>query len=473
MKNTILILTFLFAGFLGMAQTRERKVDSVCVLVKQYFNEKNAEKLYSLCGEKFKGQLSEQVFTQLCQHNLFPIGEIERTIGESYVNGIGKYKVVCSSVNLTLLLSLDQTGKIETFLFQPYQEDAVKDFAVPTNNPLNSALDKEVDSAVRTFMSLRNTVGLSLGILVGNRVYYYGYGETGRGNHHIPAPNTLFEIGSITKTFTATLLADAVDKRKLKLDDPLNKFLPDSIGPLEYDHVPITLLTLANHTSGLPRMPDNIVLSAQTLKDPYSEYGDNQLFRFYKHFKTVRRPGASYDYSNLGMGTLGVALERVNHASFETLVVKTICNPLGMKDTRQSIRKPDSSRFAKGYDANGEYAGPWNFKALAGAGALRSTAADLLKYAKANLGKAPGWLNKDIQLTHYVTFNSSEATVGLAWHYIHPGADTLLFHNGETGGYFSYLAIDLDKRFAIVLLSNAAIDLDQVGNNLMVWLEKH
>jgi CubicO group peptidase (beta-lactamase class C family) len=205
--------------------------------------------------------------------------------------------------------------------------------------------------------------------------------------------------------------------------------------------------------------------------DPYIDYYDSKLYSFYKNFTPTRKPGEKYEYSNLAVGTMGVILEKVNGSNYETLLLKTVCGPLGMADTREYLRKQDSARFATGY-ADGAYAAPWNFKALMGAGGIRSTVADLIKYAKAQLGEAPPALQKAIQLTHAITFTSPDATLGLAWHYIKPGGgDQLLFHNGQTGGYHSYLAVNLQKKFAGVILSNTNISVDGIGNGLMKWLE--
>lgn len=246
--------------------------------------------------------------------------------------------------------------------------------------------------------------------------------------------------------------------------------MPDSIPNLEYNGTPITLKTLINHSSGLPSLPSNF--NSTDITNPYRDYDNDKLFSFYKNFKAVRKPGEKYEYSNLAAGTLGVILERVYQKNYEALFVEKIYTPLGMKDTRQFIRKTDSLRFAKGYNEYGYYNSQWDFKALAGAGAIRSTAADLLKYAKANLGDAPASLNKAMQLTHIVTFIDG-AKVGLAWHIIKPGADEVVFHNGGTGGFRSYLAINMQKKFAIIILSNTSIGTEEVGNALMKWLEEN
>ena len=472
MKKILFLLLLLPASFCCIAQSQQQKTDSVCGLVKEYFNERNVEQLYGLFGKEYQKQLTLETLRQVCENNLFPIGEIKETVFESTANGINKYKAVFASLNLTMLLSLDKEEKVETLLFQPYKKDYVKkDYTVPSTNSLSTALDKEVDEAVQPYISILNTVGLSIGIFKNGKTYFYGYGETAKGNGQIPTNNTYFEIGSISKTFTVTLLADAVIKGKVKLNDPINKYLPDSIHQLTFDSEPITLQTLANQSSGLPGLPNNFVLNQEIITNPYKEYDESKLFQFYKNFKPIRKPGVKYEYSNLAVGTLGVILERVNNSSYEQLFLKTICAPLGMHDTRQFLRKTDSSRFAKGYNEDGHYTSPWDFKALAGAGAIRSTVADLMKYAIANLSQAPSILYKDLQLTHIITFKSNEATIGLGWHYIKPGNDLVLFHNGGTGGYRSYLAINLQKKYAVIILSNSSISVDKVGNGIMEWLE--
>ncbi len=470
MRKILPLLTLVMMNLVSCAQPQQQKTDSVCVLVKKYFNEKDVQKLYDLTGEDFKKQLPLETFKNICNTNLFPIGEMKEAIFESNTNGVSKYKAVFASVNLDLLLSLDKNDKIQVFLLRPYTNanaNEKKSGKVPFNNPLATALDKAVDSVMQSFITQLNTVGASIAIFKDGKTYYYGYGETVKGNSSVPDNHTIFEIGSISKTFTATLLADAVNKGKIKLDDPVNKYLPDSIPAITFDGVPVTIKSLINHSSGIPRMPDNFGNDAV---DPYKDYDDGKMFSFYKSFKPTRKPGDKYEYSNLAVGTVGVILERVNKDRYENMLLNTICKPLGMNDTKEYLHQQDSARFAKGYD-NGNYAAPWNFKAFMGAGGIRSTAADMILYAQAQLGTAPAALNTDIQLTHTITFTSSDATLGMAWHYIKPGNDQILFHNGGTGGYRSYLAVNLQKKFAVVILSNTTISVDGVGNDLMKWLE--
>ena len=471
-KITLLLLIICLHSFVFAQKEQIQKIDSVCQLVKKYFNAQNASQLYTLAGELFKKELSADAFQKVCETNLFPLGEMKEASFETYNNGISNYKTVFNSVNLSMFISLDNNDKLQTFLFKPYVDSkAKKDYKVPSTNNFQTPQDKAVDSAVQSYINLKATTGLSIAILKDGKTYYYGYGETAKGNKQIPNENTIFEIGSISKTFTSILLAEAVDEGKVKLDDLVSKYLPDSIPKLEFDGTPVTLENLSNHSSGIPRMPTNFHPADNS--NPYSDYTINDLYSFYKNFIPTRKPGAKYEYSNLAAGTLGVILQKVYGKNYEDLIVEKICNPLGMNDTRQFIRKNDSARFAKGYNEEGVYNSQWDFIALAPAGGIRSTAADLIKYAKANLGSAPNPLNKAIALTHKLTFTDGNTKVALAWHLIKPGDDQILFHNGGTGGYRSYLAINEEKKFAVVILSNTSIGVEDPGNALMKWLEKN
>ena len=272
MKHLFILALLLGMITLSQAQSnQQQKIDSVCSLVKKYFNEKNDSLLYSLTGESFHQQLSRESFKKIFETNLFPLGEMKATTFEKMENGIAFYKTVFPTATLSLLLSLDDKEKIAVFLFKPYvDENSKKDYKIPSNNAMATPLDKEVDALVQPYITLKITAGLSIAILQNGKTTFYGYGETARGNKELPGMHTLFEIGSITKTFTATLLAEAVNSGKVKLDDPINKYLPDSIPELSYDGIPVTLKTLANHTSGIHSLPSNFHPSDPS--NPYKDY---------------------------------------------------------------------------------------------------------------------------------------------------------------------------------------------------------
>ena len=475
-RRAPILLLLLFPALLSFAQrTAREKNDSVFALVKRYMNSKALDSLYALTGGRFQQAIKWDAFKTITTNNLFPLGEMRETHFIKIANDISFYKAVYPSTSLTMIIGLDSLGKLQAFAFQPYvDESARKTGTIGSNNPLATAKDKMVDSVALGYMRQLPPVGLSIGILQGGRTWFYGYGETVKGNGKVPDAGTLFEIGSITKTFTATMLGLAVGEGKLKLDDPVNRYLPDSIPLLQYQGKTATIRNLSNHTSGIPRMPGNFQQTVVNGKDPYASYSIRDLYRFLHELKLGREPGSEFEYSNTAVGLLGTILQKEYNKSYEELLLSLIAGPLGMSDTRVNIRRADSARFASGYDDKGVYNGPWNLSAaFAGAGAIRSTARDMLKYAAAEMGGpgVPGPLAKAMQLTQTMTYQDGGNRIGLGWIIVSTGGEDILFHNGGTGGYRSYVGINVKKKIAVVLLSNCGIGVDEEGARLMGWLE--
>jgi serine-type D-Ala-D-Ala carboxypeptidase/endopeptidase len=261
----------------------------------------------------------------------------------------------------------------------------------------------------------------------------------------------VYEIGSVTKVFTATLLADMVERGLVKLDDAVQQYLPADVTMPIAGGKPIRLRDLATQSSGLPGMPDNFAPAHPG--NPYAEYGERQLFAFLNGH-TLRRPPGTHEYSNLGMGLLGVVLARRAGCTYEQLLGDRITGPLGLADTKITLDDRLRRRLAPPFNAALEPETNWDFKALAGAGAVRSTARDLLKFAKANLAD-DGPLTKAFRLaqTQHCDANSGQA-MGLGWHIARDGITR--WHNGMTGGYHTWLAIVPGRRIAVVVLSNTA-----------------
>jgi CubicO group peptidase (beta-lactamase class C family) len=316
-------------------------------------------------------------------------------------------------------------------------------------------------------MSKPEAVGLSIGIVRNDSLFTYGYGETQLGSKSIPTGSTVFEIGSVSKTFTAALLADAIRQGLVKLDDPVSKYLPDSIPPLRYDGVDVTLQMLANHTSGLPRLPANLDASRTfDSKNPYAQYNEEDLFAYLKAATFTQKPGTSYAYSNLGMGLLGTILSRRIGKPYEHLLTEIIAKPIGLRNTGISITS--GKQLAQGYGNGKQPVSNWDFLALVGAGGIQSTVDDLLRYVQANLGKAPADLSTDLQLTHTPTYSNQHVHVmiGLGWHI---NAQTgWRWHNGGTGGFRSFIGFDPVKKTGIVVLANGQADSpDEVASRLI------
>jgi CubicO group peptidase (beta-lactamase class C family) len=355
------------------------------------------------------------------------------------------------------------------FAYCGYSQNSVREASAQ----LNTAINKKTDSLAKAFLARSNSVGIAIGIMSDGNFYSYGYGETKKGNNKTPDGRTLFEIGSITKTFTGILLAYFVEQKKLSLDDPVNKYLPDSIPAITFNGKPVTLASLSNHTSGLPRLPGNFWDGAD-MQNPYKHYDNQRLFQFLKNFQPVREPGAQYEYSNLAVGLLAVILERVSGKTYEQLLREIIWQPLKMNNTRIVLGKSDSALFATGHNAQADPNHSWEFISLAGAGAIRSSVNDLLNYARAQFCGGSGSLAlcKAITLSHQQTWARNQTRVGLGWHLISREGSSYIFHNGQTGGYYSVLLINPETSNAVVMLTNGLVDPMGTAQELMTWLDK-
>jgi len=323
--------------------------------------------------------------------------------------------------------------------------------------------DSAIRAVIKDRVDSKRSVGIAVGILDPDghtRVFSYGASGTSRP---IDA-NSVFEIGSITKTFTATTLADMVVKGEVKLDDPVAKYLPSTA------HVPsrsgreITLVDLATQSSGLPRMPSNFAPKDQS--NPYADYTEQQAIDFVSGYALTRDPSEKYEYSNLGMGLLGIALEHREGLGYEALVRKHVIDPLKMSDTRVTFTPSMKERLALGHDDAGNVVSNWDIPGLAGAGALRSTVTDMLKYVAANVDPARSPLTAAIELAHQKRHGTDnpKLNLGLAWHILTtPFGNDITWHNGGTGGYRTFIGFDPARHTGVVVLSNSNIGVDDIG----------
>jgi len=363
MRSAFLILSLCLMSIAPFAQTRQQqKVDSVFALVKTYFNAKNADALYNLAGDAFQKELSINTFGDVAAKQLFPLGKIKDAVLTSFVNNsIATYKVNFTNATMNVFISLDDKNKLENFLFKPYTDPTPdKTALVPSNNPMISTMDKQVDTVARKYIQKANTVGLCIGVIKDGKTTIYKYGETKKGNARLPDENTFFEIGSITKTFTATLLAYYVNEGQVKLTDPVTKYLPDSVA-VNQSLSGITLLNLINHTSGLPSVPDNLKESMTNPFNPYKDYTKQMMYAYLRSCRPSTKPGEKYAYSNLGVGLLGTILQYVSGKTFNEMVNEIITHPQGMLSTAQYVNPLFMPRFTSVYDAGGRETLAWDF----------------------------------------------------------------------------------------------------------------
>ena len=327
----------------------------------------------------------------------------------------------------------------------------------------------EIPAAVLQSIHSRVDHGYNVGIVVGvvnpNGIRHYAYGRTHAGGESAPDEDTVFEIGSITKVFTSILLADMVEQGDLALEDPIQRFLPDSISVPTRNGESITLEHLATHTSGLPRMPTNF--APADAANPYADYSVGQLYAFLDGYRLRRDIGAQYEYSNYGAGLLGHILARRAGTSYEELVKRRILDRLGMTSTGVTLTADLADRLADGH-AGTAVVSNWDIPTLAGAGALRSTARDMLVFLSANLALTESPLLGAMQATHHPRYatGSPDMHVGLGWH-IRSGSREVVWHNGGTGGYRSFAGFVAATQTGVVVLTNSTQSADDVGFHLL------
>jgi CubicO group peptidase (beta-lactamase class C family) len=312
-------------------------------------------------------------------------------------------------------------------------------------------------------------VGIVVGIIEpeGRRIVAYGHLE--KGDARPLNGDTIFEIGSATKVFTSLLLADAVQHSQAGLDDPVSKYLPKAVKMPEHNGRAITLVDLATHTSGLPRLPAN--MSPKDPANPYADYSVEQLYQFLSSYQLTRDIGSTYDYSNLGGGLLGHVLALRAGTDYETLVRSRICDPLGMKATRITLTPDMKTRLAIGHNAALEPVKNWDLPTLAGAGALRSSANDMLSFLAANLGITESPLKAAMAAMLKVRRPAGQPglEVGLGWHVYNANGKEIIWHNGGTGGYRAFIGFDPKTRIGVVALSNTStlVGVDDIGRHLL------
>ena len=298
-----------------------------------------------------------------------------------------------------------------------------------------------------------------------------GYGRLSATDKRVPDGDTVFEIGSITKVFTGILLAQAVVNGEVKLDDPISMYLPEGVTAPEYEGKSITLLDLATHTSGLARMPSNF--HPKNLENPYADYTLDQMYTELSGYRLPRAPGKVFLYSNYGFGLLGnLLVRRAGQADYEALLLERIARPLGMDSTRIELTPEMRSRLATPHSSYYVVSSNWDTPTLAGAGAIRSTANDMLTFLAANMGMTDTELQTALQLANTPQRPTDGGEyIGLGWIFPKSG-NGIHWHNGETGGYHSYLAWDSQRKIGVVVLANAAINIDDVGLQLIRGLPK-
>lgn len=361
------------------------------------------------------------------------------------------------------------------------------------NTPTSPTL-KNLKSDVSSIVNKHYKVGAAIGIINKQQEeLHFFYGTKVLSKNDRPDENTIFQIGSITKTFTGSLLADKVISGSLNLEDHVSECIPSNhVNMPTYEDKEITLKHLVTHSSGIPKklQDTNYPLpSGYNSGNPYANYTKDHIFDYLTNYCSLSvEPGTRYLYSNIGFGLLGHILGLTDGSSYEQSLTFRILNSLEMKNTFINGTINNNDNIALGYNPNLEER--TNFDAndvFQGAGFLSSSLNDMMLYLKSNMGLIETPLKDAISLALYTHFNVGivtyddrpneiyELEIGLGWHkYKTPNGYTYYWHGGSTSGYTAYIGFDKKNLIGTVILCNSAdVDILIFGEEILNAIHKY
>lgn len=454
MKKSIFALIMTLMTNLLFAQTDNYKtaIDNFQV----NYNTEKYEKIFYDFSPEMKQALPLEKTKEFLTGLKTQVGNIENKEFITYQQvSYATYKTKFEKMVLAVNISLDNENQINGLFIKPYEEPK------QTNNVVNALNNYPKEIAEIIFEKIKNipnNAQVSIALTQGGKINYYGIIKTNDTIKSIENQNKIFEIGSITKVFTSTVLASLVEDKKIKLTDEINAFYPFAFK----DNIKISFESLANHTSGLPRLPENLKPTDED--NPYKDYDKNDIEEYLRNLMKLN--SKTYAYSNLGAGLLGYTLGLSQKTTFQELLQKKVFAKYKMKNTFVSSQNL-GNRLVKGLDENGKTASNWDFDVLFGGGGILSTTEDLAKFANAQFDSK----NKELALTQKSTFGINDnMKIGLGWHILKSenGKD-LIWHNGGTGGYSSSMTVNVQEKTAVIVLSNVS-DINENIDGLCIKL---
>lgn len=439
MKKLLCFLILIFTINYSFAQTEN--YTTVINDFQKNFNDSDYDKIFNSFSPEMKQALPADKSKQFLTDLKSQAGNIKTKAFTGYQRGtFAIYKVQFEKVILAVNISLDHQNKINGFLVEPYKDP------VKTTNALTSYPKEIAELIYSTSRQFPNKTQLSIAVTQNGKTNYYGVIKQNDSIKPIENQNKVFEIGSITKVFTSSVLASLATSGKIKLTDPIN---PYYAFPFK-DNIKISFEDLANHTSGLPRLPQNLNLLNEN--NPYKPYHSKELEDYLKNLLILEHTSPkTFSYSNLGAGLLGYTLGLSQKTTFQKLLQKNIFDKYGMSHSFTSSENLGNI-LVKGHNRNGESVSGWDWDVLLGAGGVLSTTEDLVKFTNAQFDLR----NKELAMTRMPTFTVNTTTkIGLGWHIITTKNNKeIFFHNGGTGGYSSSMTVNMKDKTAVIILSN-------------------
>lgn len=445
MKRLFPLLMTIFMSNILFAQTENYKV--VIDEFQANYNAKKYDDIFNSFSSEMQNALPLEDTKQFLTGLKSQVGKMESKEFAGYEQETyATFKTKFERAVLAVNISLDNQNKINGLFIKPSEEQS--EIVNKTVNELTNYPKEIAETIFSKAKDFPNNTQLSIALIQNGRINYYGIIKINDTIKPIENQDKIFEIGSITKVFTSTVLASLVEDKKIKLTNEINSYYPFGFK----DNIKIRFENLANHTSGLPRLPQNLDLSNET--NPYKNYGQSKIDEYLKSLlKLENTPSKKYTYSNLGAGLLGYTLGISQKTSLQELLQRRIFDKYKMTNSFTSSQNLNN-KLVKGLNTKGEFVSNWDFDVLFGGGGILSTTEDLAKFAIAQFNPK----NKELVLTRQPTFDINEnMRIGLGWHLLksESGKD-LIWHNGGTGGYTSSMVLNIEDKTALIILSNVS-----------------
>ena len=325
-------------------------------------------------------------------------------------------------------------------------------------------LPSDVEKETQNRIELGYHLGTVIGIIDKNGTRFYGFGQKSLSDDSVPDKNSIFEIGSVTKTFTSGLLSDLNQKGEINIKNSIEEYLPIFKNVLANTTKDITLENLSTHTSGLPRDPYNMDVNDDYR---YRDYSIDKLNEFLSDYELDSIPN-TYSYSNLGVLIIEQAIESKMNKTYETLIFERVTNVLGMSDTEFQVSKDKRERLVTGYK-NGQSTDELYIGEFQAMGGLRSTAEDMLKFLGGQLGLHQTSLSSALKETQNIYYKNDDNTMGLGWEILKmkESGKTIHYHKGSTPGFISFAGFNLEDQIGVVILINGRRYFSDLGFKLL------
>ena len=458
MKRILCISLFILIQNLTFSQTENADYEVVVSDFEENYNANNFEAIFSMFSNNLKTTIPLDKATSFLTNLKTQAGNITSREFVTYKNETyASFKTTFERVVLVLNISIDDNSKINGLFVKPFVEEVNSGNVINNLSSKNNLITREQSEIIFENAKVfpRHTQ-VSIAIIKQGKVSYIGINKENDTISTINNQNSIFEIGSISKVFTSTLLAYFVIDGKLKLNENINDYLETPLN----NSTEISFIALANHTSGLPRLPANIDFTKVNPQNPYKEYKEKELKEYLTKYLELSNEG-EYQYSNLGAGLLGYTLSKIENNTFNDLLEKKIFSKYNMQNsTADSINI--KGNLVRGLNSEGEEVPNWEFSVLSGAGSIFSTVEDLSQFAIAQFDHS----NKELKLTRVKTFEvNNNMDIGLGWHILKSQSSNIWYwHNGGTGGYSSSMIIDERSKNGIIILSNVSAFNPNMGN---------